>query len=202
MRDLNPRPLLPESSALANCANPRNSGQGGTRTRTDCSICTWSIRVYQFHHMPYILSERRGSNPLPSAWEADVLPSELLSLCWWTQEGSNLWPLACEANALTNWAMGPWLWTWGESNPWPPQCECGALPTELQARFCRAAGNRTRATGTPCPRTTIILRPDTYVLYYTIFVLFSIFSYNVYIIIWRIKKRQFFLGLSRAVACT
>ena len=32
----------------------------------------------------FFLSGKRGSNPRPSAWEADALPTELLPQIWWS----------------------------------------------------------------------------------------------------------------------
>jgi hypothetical protein len=46
----------------------------------------------QFFIICSFLSERRGSNPRPTAWKAVALPTELLSLIifWWGEKDSNL----------------------------------------------------------------------------------------------------------------
>lgn len=41
------------------------------------------MKVHYFFIQSYLsLSDKRGSNPRPSAWEADALPTELLSQLW------------------------------------------------------------------------------------------------------------------------
>ena len=45
---------------------------------TDMSVANACAHWQKVYFIIYFLSGRRGSNPRPSAWEADALPTELL----------------------------------------------------------------------------------------------------------------------------
>ena len=79
------------------------------------------------------LSERRGSNPLHSAWKADTQPDELLShwRWWWDL---NPRPLPWQGSILINWTTSPKFHIY-----FPPRHQGSNLDSAVPKRKCYTA---------------------------------------------------------------
>ena len=128
-RGSNPRPSAWQADTLTNWATTAQSLFSTTMKGE-----TW-----------WVMTE---SNRRHSACKADALPTELITLnCIWRGgRGSNPRPSAWQADTLTNWATtaqslfsttmkGETWWVMTESNRRHSACKADALPTELITRF-------------------------------------------------------------------